>query len=88
MKQMNPAEAKAPYSYVCKVRQNLDVNAIFKDSDSVQPDVVSGVVSVRPESPGNLEVVFAEPFLDVFPSVEPLLPQLGVAHNGVEVDKE
>ena len=66
----------------------MDVNAIFKDSDSAQPDVVSGVVSVRLESPGHLEVVFAELLLDVFPSVEPLLPQLGVAHNGVEVDKE
>ena len=66
----------------------MDANAIFKDSDSVQPDVVSGVVSVRLESPGHLEVVFAEPFLDVFPSVEPPLPQLGVANDGVEVDKE
>ena len=63
-------------------------DAIFKDSDSVQPDVVSGVVSVRSESPRNLKVVFAEPFLDVFPSVEPLLPQLSIAYNVVEVNPE
>ena len=83
-----PTKTKAPYTQMCEVGQNSNDDAIFKDTDSIQSDVVSCVISVGLESRWHLEVLLADSFLDALPMVQPLLPQMGVAHGGVEVDTE
>ena len=75
---MHPTNVEAPCPHMSEVRPNLNEDAVFIDPESVQPDVVSGVVSVRLEPTRHLEVVFAEAFFDLLPECQPSLPQVPV----------